>query len=218
MTLVTTKVIDVNFDVTPHLAALKRAGVQTIFGYLNPLGQNEKALTPARARAIANSGLRLGLVSEGWGDFAHNGISANAGRRDALHALRTAPTLGVTDEAVIYFAVDVDATWGQIFSLVVPYFAAIKSAAGGAKIGVYGSGAVCETVLQQQLATHAWLSCSLGWLRSREFAVSDRWQLKQQLPTRVAGVPCDPNVVGANDVGDFVPFSQQLDVPVPDVA
>ncbi len=209
----TTKIIDVATDVTRHLGELKRAGVETIFGYLNPLGSNEKAVTPARARAIRDVGLRLGLVSEGWGDFAHNGISANAGRRDALHALRTAPLLGVTDSAVIYFAVDTDATWGQIISLVVPYFKAIKANAAGCRIGVYGSGAVCETLLQQQLVTHTWLAQSHGWLRTREFNLAGKWHIKQLLPSKVAGVSCDPNIgCDAGDIGDFVPFSQEKPV------
>lgn len=207
-----TKIIDVNVALETHqLEALKSVGVETIFGYLNPLGQTEKALTPARARAIRNAGFRLGLVSEGWGDFAHNGISAAAGKRDALHALKMAPTLGVTDESVIYFAVDTDASWGQIISLVVPYFRAIGDNARGCKIGVYGSGAVCETILQQRLATHAWLSCSSGWLRTKEFALSGKWALRQSVPQKVAGVPCDPNE-GRGDVGDFVPFSQGVPV------
>lgn len=215
----TYKIIDVNVDVTKHLSDLKRAGVETIFGYLNPLGQNEKALTPNRARAIAASGLRLGLVSEGWGDFAHHGISAAAGKRDALHALRIAPTLGVTDEAVVYFAVDQDATWGQIMALVIPYFQAIHANAGGCRIGVYGSGAVCETLLQHQLVEKAWLAQSSGWLRTREFNLSGKWHIKQLLPSRIAGVSCDPNLAcDAGDIGDFVPFEQAKPSEAPVVA
>lgn len=207
------KVIDVNVDVTKHLHALKSAGVETIIGYLNPLGQNEKALTPDRVRAIRDAGLRVGLVNEGWGDFAHHGISANAGARDARHALRMAPTLGVTDDAVIYFAVDTDATWGQIISLVIPYFKAIRDNAAGCRIGVYGSGAVCETLLQQQLAEKAWLAQSRGWLRSKEFGLTDKWALRQLMPTSVMNVPCDPNVANG-EFGDFVPFSQMEAAPV----
>lgn len=207
-----TKVIDVAEDVTAHLAELKRAGVETIFGYLNPLGATSaKAITPLRARAIRDAGLRLGLVSEGWGDFAHRGISAGAGQRDAVHALRVAPTLGVTDSAVIYFAVDTDATWGQIISLVVPYFASLKKAAPECRIGVYGSGAVCETILQQQLAEKAWLAGSSGWLRSREFAVTDKWALKQHVPGKIGTVHCDANEANG-EIGDFVPFSQAVPV------
>lgn len=212
MTLAPPKIIDVNVDVTRRLAALKAAGVETLMCYLNPLGSNEKAVTSARARAIRDAGLRLGLVSEGWGDFAHHGISTAAGVRDAKHALRVAPTLGVTDDAVIYFAVDTDATWGQILSLVVPYFKAIRDNAEGCKIGCYGSGAVCETLLQQQLVSHAWLAQSRGWLRSREFALTNKWALKQLMPSHVAGVSCDPNEANG-DFGDFVPFSQATPEP-----
>ena len=209
------KVIDVNVDVTHHLHALRVAGVESIFAYLNPLGSNEKAITPPRARAIRDAGLRLGLVSEGWGDFAHHGISSSAGKRDALHAVRTAPLLGLNGEATIYFAVDTDATWGQIISLVIPYFKAIHEHIGGLRVGCYGSGAVCETLLQQQLVTHAWLAQSRGWLRSREFALTDKWALRQLMPSHIAGVSCDPNE-GRGEIGDFVPFGAPVvpDTPV----
>jgi hypothetical protein len=203
------KIIDVNVDVTPALRRLRAAGVQTIFGYLNPLGQNEKVITPTRARAIANAGLRLGLVSEGWGDFLHRGISADAGRRDGLNALRWVPALGGTaKETVVYFAVDTDATWGQIICLVIPYFRAVTLAFnGGGRVGVYGSGAVCETLVQQRLVTHTWLAAPMGWLRSREYVLSQKWNMKQLLPRNVEGVQCDPNLAGeAGDIGDFVPY------------
>lgn len=205
-------IIDCAVDTTPVNAELRSLGVETVFGYLDPLGQTGKALTPTRARALASAGLRLGLVSEGWGDFAHNGISSSAGVRDAANALRWAPLLGAPKGATIYFAVDVDATWGQIFVLVTPYFRAIKLAlAGHYAVGVYGSGAVCETMLDAQLASAAWLSQSRGWLRSAEFSLSKRWTLQQGAAIKLAGIECDGNVLGAGAVlGDFVPYAEAL--------
>ena len=202
------KVIDTTADVSVVASALRSLGVESIFGYLNPLGQTAKVVTPTRARAIAAAGLRLGLVSEGWGDFAHGGLNAAAGTRDANNFLRQAPLLGAPGGCTGYFAVDVDATYGQIMQFVMPYFSAIRKAFDGAyAVGVYGSGAVCES-LGPALVDARWLAQSTGWLRSREFALTSAWTLKQGPATRLAGIDCDPNVVQPNAVvGDFVPFA-----------
>jgi hypothetical protein len=203
-----TSIIDVNIDPTPHLAALKAAGVATIIGYLDPVGpRNPKCLTTARVKAIAAAGLRVGLVSEGWGDFAHGAISAGAGERDGAFAMKMAPALGAPDGACIYFAVDTDASAAQMRKLVLPYFAAIRAAfAPHLKVGVYGSGAVCAAVLDAGSADLAWLACSMGWSGSRDFLGSRRWALRQHLLATVAGVPCDPDDA-SGEFGDFVPFT-----------
>ena len=202
-------IIDVNIDVTAHLPALKNAGVATIFGYLDPIGPgNPKAITPARAQKIAAAGLRLGLVSEGWGDFAHSGISAGAGERDGLFAAKTAPTLGAAADACIYFAVDADASTAQIGKLVIPYFAAVRAALPPPwRVGVYGSGNVCAAVLEQNLADRAWLSCSMGWGGSKDFLASNKWALRQYPPSHIYGIPCDRDISNG-DFGDFVPFAR----------
>ncbi len=59
----------------------------------------------AEAAAMAAAGMRLGLVNEGWGDFAHGGISAAAGERDATVSLEYARGLGAAQPgAAVYFA------------------------------------------------------------------------------------------------------------------
>lgn len=201
----TTKVIDTAENLTSSARSLRASGVESVVRYLNPLGVSSKVIAPSEAKAIAGTGLRLALVSEGWGDFAHNGIAAQSGMRDALHALRDAPKVGAPAGAAIYFAVDTDATWGQIFALVQPYFVALrKGLAGKYRLGVYGSGAVCESLLHNQLVDFTWLAQSMGWLRSSNFALSNKWTLRQLMPQRLAGVACDPNEANGA-FGDFVP-------------
>ncbi len=202
--------IDTNHDTTRHLAALKTAGVRTIIRYLSPINPaGEKCVKAAEAHAIAAAGLRLGLVNEGWGDFAHGGISAGAGERDGEWCAKYAPQVGAPDGACIYFAVDVDASAAQIRKLVIPYFAAIdpafKQLAPTLRVGVYGSGAVCEAVIAAKLADLAWLSCSLGWASSRDFLASNKWALRQHVPQAIAGIDSDPDDA-YGDFGDFVPF------------
>lgn len=215
-------IIDLAVDATPHLAAFKKAGVTDVIGYLNPHGATGKVITPARAKAIAQAGMSLAIVSEGWGDFAHGDISAAAGKRDAEHALAAMPLLGAPDGACVYFAVDTDASTNQIIHLVMPYFQAIRATFGGQeapngmrtarkyRVGVYASGAVCNAALAADFADLAWLAAPTGWLGSREFAATKKWVLHQGLPTHVAGVDCDPNTANGDDWGQFVPFGESL--------
>lgn len=204
-----TTIMDTNVVTTPYLNQIVASGTKKIIRYLDPIGPNNpKVVKEAEARAIAASGLRLGLVSEGFGDFAHGGISAGAGERDGTFALKTAPSLGAPDGACIYFTVDTDASAVQIQKLVLPYFQAVRKAIGGKfRVGVYGSGNVCEAVLNAKLADLAWLSCSMGWSGSEAFLKSNKWALRQYVPTSVAGVPCDPDDANG-DFGDFVPFAE----------
>jgi hypothetical protein len=206
-----TSIIDTNVDTTAHLNALKATGVQTIIRYLSPINPSgEKCIKPAEAHAIAAAGLRLALVCEGWGDFAHGAISAGAGERDGEWCAKYAPTVGAPDGACIYFAVDVDANAAQIKKLVLPYFtaigAAIKAFAPRYRDGVYGSGAVCSSVIAASFADLPWLSCSIGWSGSQAYLASKKWVLRQHVSATVAGIDCDPNDANG-DFGDFVPFA-----------
>jgi hypothetical protein len=206
-----TLILDTNVDTTRHLAALKAAGVTTIIRYLSPINPSgEKCIKPAEAQAIAAAGLRLALVCEGWGDFAHGAISAGAGERDGEWCARYAATVGAPDNAAVYFAVDVDAGAVQIKKLVLPYFASVdaafKTLAPNLRSGAYGSGAVCEAVMGAQLADLAWLSCSLGWSGSRAYLASNKWVLRQHLPATIAGIDCDPDDANG-DFCDFAPFA-----------
>lgn len=199
-------IIDTNIDTTPHLPYLKAAGVTTIIRYLSPINPaGAKCIKPPEAHAIAEIGLRLGLVCEGWGDFAHGGISAGAGARDGAWCAEYAPTIGAPESAAIFYAVDVDANPAQITKLVLPYFAAINQAHSGAAVkfrwGSYGSGAV-NTAVASDLP---WLSCSLGWSGSRAYLAAKKWVLSQHPPHAVAGIDCDANDANG-DFGDFVPF------------
>jgi hypothetical protein len=208
-----TSIIDTNHDVTDRREALGNLGIKTVIRYLSAINPGgEKSIKPPEARAIAAAGIRLGLVCEGWGDFAHGGISAVAGQRDAAFCVRQAPAVGAPPDACIYFAVDVDADAGQIGALVIPYFRSIADvmSAGGYqyRIGVYGSGDVCDAVAKAGLADLTWLSCSLGWSGSRAYRDRDPapWALLQHVPQTIAGIDTDPDEANG-DCGDFVPFA-----------
>ena len=71
-------------------------------------------------------------------------------------------------------------------------------------VGVYGSGATCKAILDAGLAQRAWLAQSKGWSGYSAFLNSGRWALSQAMPTKIAGIECDPDTAGeGHDVGDF---------------
>jgi glycoside hydrolase-like protein len=206
-----TEIIDTNHDTTLHLPALKAAGITTVIRYLSPINPHgEKCIKPAEAHAIAAAGVRLALVCEGWGDFAHGAISGGAGERDGEWCVKYAASVGAPAGACIYFAVDTDASAAQIRKLVLPYFASITTAFAGAELnyrhGVYGSGNVCDAVLAASLAGLSWLSCSMGWGGSRSYLAANAWALRQHVPATLCGIDCDADDANG-EFGDFVPFA-----------
>lgn len=206
-----TDIIDTNHDVTPHLPALQAAGIKTVIRYLSPINPHgEKCIKAAEAQAIAAAGLRLALVCEGWGDFAHGAISGGAGERDGEWCAKYAAGVGAPPGVCIYFAVDTDASAAQIRKLVLPYFTSIAAALQTAGVqfrrGVYGSGNVCQAVLAASLADLSWLSCSMGWGGSRAYFAANDWALRQHVPAPLCGIDCDADDANG-EFGDFVPFA-----------
>ena len=77
----------------------------------------------------------------------------------------------------------------------------------GYEIGGYGSGLVCDYLLNQGVISRCWLAQSTGWPGYDSFSQSGRWALRQQLVTRCndwkrhsgGRVEFDFNEVNAND-------------------
>ncbi len=209
-----TKVIDTNHNVTRKLAALKVLGIETIIRYDNRLGPHgEKQVKSDEAQAIADAKMRLAIVYEGAGDKVSQ-FSEGLGYLDAKYSRQRAPERGQPDGSAVYFAVDFDATAGQVESRIIPYFQGVKRAfeeeGGGAdlRVGVYGSGLVCRTVKETDLADLTWISCSMGWAESRAFLAAGDYTLRQHTPKTIAGLDTDPNDINPDvtDIGDFVPW------------
>jgi hypothetical protein len=200
-----TLIIDLAIDPTPHLAALRSANVGTIFGYLssiNPTGA--KCWTPQRVRAVADSGMRVGLVHEGWGGVGGKGVSSLDGLRDGAYCRTRATELGAPKGAGVYFACDTDFVPSQIISLVLPYFKQIRSAFadGYYRVGVYGSGAVCSAVKGATFADLIWLAQSKGW--SGYTTWLPKADMVQGRVTKLAGLDVDTDTA-QGDIGDYVP-------------
>lgn len=200
-------IIDASENVSSHLEMLKHQGVSTVIRYVYS-GMTSKVIRPAEARLFAAKAMKLGLVYEGGGD--QPGAFSNAmGKRDAGFCIDYLPSIGAPPDAMIWFAVDYDATASDIADRIIPYFQGIHAAMIRSKyrIGVYGSGAVGYRIASlNKLADLSWLAQSTGWWGSRQ---ADEWALKQMMPSRMYGFDCDPDVLADRkpNIGDFIPFA-----------
>jgi murein DD-endopeptidase MepM/ murein hydrolase activator NlpD len=141
---------------------------------------NPKDITASEAKTLLDAGLSLALVWETTASRA--GAGFDAGIADAKAAEAQADALGYPLTAVIFYAVDYDAT----VSAVMPYFEGIKTVAKR-PIGVYGGydiihGLVHGLGFPYGWQTRAWSEgevCSRAHLYQRVFEAD--WDLNDVL-------------------------------------
>ena len=159
-----------------------------------------KKLTAAEAAIICDAGLQLVAVYED-GPTSYSYFSADRGTADAQGAVAQAASVGQPNGSAIYFTVDYDAAASEIAGQITSYFQAVRAAIGDQFIvGVYGSGATCQAILDASLAELAWLSCSTAWSGSKTFT---GWAIKQGNPETILGLNADPDQA-IDDFGAFV--------------
>lgn len=209
------EVLDTNRNTFGHYDALKAAGVKTVIRYIAAgLEHEEKVIKPGEAKAIADAGLRLGLVYEIGGKPS----GAAVGQRDGAYARAYAPKVGApTDGSVIiWYTVDYDARPADLPGIRAA-FQAFKAALGNEfRVGAYASGFICDELYDDSLCDARWLTDSGGFRGTKDSRAGGRYELMQALPTRIAGLDTDPDArhLGVNgvaaDIGDFVPFEQAV--------
>ncbi len=214
--------IDVAEDVTGRLNALKRAGIQNIIRYDDRYVSGDwKQVHPAEAKAIAQHGMGLGIVYEAAGATPST-FSQSSGYLDASYSLAMASKRGQPDGSAVYFAVDFDPTDYQINNLIRPYFHGVYQAFGEnqtlphMRVGAYCSGACADALRVDHPDILIWITCSMGFRGSREWANSGKYTLLQKCDITVAGVDCDGNIASTEDWGWFIPWAH-VDPPLPPV-
>lgn len=203
-------IVDTASRTDAHLPALRQEGVTGVIRYYCKTTRiRGKLLTRQEAEKIVAAGLSLAIVHQGKGNDAAS-FSRAAGERDGAFACGYATTvIGQPEGSTIYFGVDYDAPEGDVRDRIIPYFrgvqAAFQAQGGKFRIGVYGSGAVCRAVLDNGLASFAWLSQSSGHRGSHAFLQSGKWTLHQRAGRTMGGIGVDPNDLNplANGFGAF---------------
>jgi len=221
-------IIDTNHNITPHLNALKVAGIDKVIRYIAAgLVGNEKVIKPAEAMAMAAAGIELGLVYEIGGRPSGSAVGA----RDGNFAAAYAPTVGAPAGAVIWYTMDYDAGPGD-YPGALAAFRAFKKACNdaGYKIGCYASGYISDRLAEDGAIDTIggvpliWLTDSLGFRGSRASKAAGRYVLLQGLPRITAGIDTDPNWLNAkladakmDYVGTFLPWAGKVPAPQDEV-
>jgi Domain of unknown function (DUF1906) len=169
-------------------ACLRSAGVRFIGRYYTSIENDPKLLTLTEAQLICAAGFRIAVLYEDDG----TSFSTTLGSENAAAALQQAQAVGQPEQSAIYFAVDYDAQADDLAGAIIPYFRAVNAAFGELyAVGVYGSGLVCNSIINAGLASHAWLSQSAGWCQSTSYT---GWSVKQGGSTTQCNLSVDPDI------------------------
>jgi hypothetical protein len=190
------------------LVQMQASGINTIIRYYDH--ENEtlpgKTLRKVERDLILANGFNIAVV------FQHNNNQLPSftwlrGRQDAERSLVLAEENSQHKGSAIYFGVD--GPWNTVYELanILAYFGELKArlAAAAYRVGVYGSGLVCETLLTNGLADLCWLGAPKTWPSYRDYYQTKQRSLAQLPTTRCGGRSVDYNLVsGINaDYGQF---------------
>ncbi|QJE02916.1 DUF1906 domain-containing protein [Massilia forsythiae] len=186
------KGLDTAMELTRHAQALRQQGYDFVLRYYSHNGA--KNLCLGEARALAQAGLRIGVVWESAGTHA-SFFSRAQGLSDGAAAFQMAhEKIGQPFGSAIYFAVDYDPTQADIDGPISNYFTGVRAALYVAtqgqpsyRVGVYGSGLCCGALVEREVASLSWLSQSTGFAGSKQYADQMKYDLIQTMPTRIGG-------------------------------
>jgi hypothetical protein len=174
--------IDVPHDASDALNEIRDSKIDFVARYYRSPTSRWPALSAREAQGLSALGLNLVTVWE-WHSHQPEYFSYNSGYADGISAYNQAKTVGQPPGSAIYFAVDYNARSADIDGPIRQYFqgvnAALAAASGGRpdyKVGVYGSGAVCDAMKRGGLARYAWLTGSVAWTGTYSY---DDWNIRQ---------------------------------------
>lgn len=180
----------------PSVDALKKAGVKFVCRYVSTPG-NSKNLRASEVTAFKAAGIKIVVVFETTASRALAGRAA--GENDAKVAVSELAQVGAPDDAVVYFAVDFDASEAQQ-AAVNAYLSGAASVLGKDRVGVYGGFYVVKRALDAGVCKFAWqtYAWSGGHLdpRAHIYQYSNGHTL--------AGVSCDYDKALKDNFGQFV--------------
>lgn len=186
------KGLDTTMELTRHARALKAQGYDFVLRYYS--NNASKNLSLGEARALSQAGLEIGVVWETSGTYP-GFFTRGQGLADGAAAFRMAyEAIGQPFGSAIYFAVDYDPTQADLDGAISNYFTGVRAALyvgaqgqSSYRIGVYGSGLCCATLIEREIAGLSWLSQSTGFAGSKQYAEQQRYNLIQLLPARILG-------------------------------
>jgi hypothetical protein len=179
----------------PGGAALKAAGKAFAARYLSV--DPKKNISRSEADDLAAHGVSSVVV---WESTAKRPLSGRAaGISDAQAAVKQAAAAGMPASRPVYFAVDFDATAGQM-PAVMAYLDGAASVLGRERTGVYGGIDVVKAALDGGHVRWAWQT--RAW---SEGHWDPRAHIRQGATQTIGGVSCDLNTAMTTDYGQWMP-------------
>ncbi len=179
------------------LDQMKAIGISTIIRYYDHEDETlpGKTLRRGERDGIVMNGLKMGVVFQHRNNkFAS--FTALRGRQDAERSLILAAENSQPRGSAIYFGVD--GPWNAPHELanITAYFQEVNAslAGSGYRVGVYGSGLVCNALLANGLAELCWLAAPTSWPDFSAYYQTKRWRLVQLPTTQCGGRSVDFNL------------------------
>lgn len=197
--------IDLPTDASNALNDIRDSKLDFVARYYRSRESRWPTLTAAEAQRLSLLGVNIVAVWE-WHSHDPAYFSYASGYSDAINAYTQAKAVGQPAGSAIYFAVDYNAPSSEISGAIDQYFGGIAAglaATGNGrpeyKVGVYGSGAVCEAMRRAGLAQYAWLTNSTSWTGTLDYA---DWNIRQGGHFSVLSFDHDSNEA-KDDYGGF---------------
>ena len=180
------KGLDTNLNITKFASSIRAQGYNFVCRYYN-VNNPAKNLTLGEAHVLSSAGLEIVVVWENGLPTSSGYFNYARGVHDGTCAYHYAyQEITQPASTPIYFSVDYDASPADIQAYILPYFEGVKAGFNTISqnkpaypIGVYGSGLVCTSVLESDIASFSWLAQSMGYLGSREFEASGKANIIQ---------------------------------------
>lgn len=175
----------------PTIRDLRLSGVTFVCRYLG--GSTDKDLTPDEAENYSGNEIDIVTIWESAAQRAREGY--DAGASDARAALRQLGKCRAPEHAVVYFAVDFDASAGETDE----YFRGAKDVLGLSRVGVYGGIRVVSHLIANRIVRYGWQT--YAWSGGQW---SPHAQLRQvQNGVWLGGVAVDRDEAVAADFGQW---------------
>jgi hypothetical protein len=224
-------IVDSSESCAQAAPALAARGIKVVMRYYSRPGYPNTILSAAEATAIHASGIAIGLVYQFHSNkiesfdttSAHEAAKACM-KRDAGLNPGKPETIHHPQDTVIYFGVDGDLTGvadpderQHVIDTLMTFFKIVgddfSAKSAPFKIGVYGSGDVCQRLIAAGRASYGWLAgFSTGWTGMRdvynETTAVPHWHMFQNALEVPLAAPVDTNILNPRAGGLIGAFDQ----------
>ena len=191
------------------LNTMRGIGIKTIIRYYDHEDETlpGKTLRRDESNLISTSGFSTAVVFQHHNNQVAS-FTALRGHQDAERSLALAGENSQPRGSAIYFGVD--GPWQAAYELanVAVYFRGLKArlTGFGYRVGVYGSGLVCNMLLSTGLAELCWLGAPTSWPDYHGYYQTRKWGLAQLRTSQCGGRSVDFDMVNDRvaDYGQFV--------------